>query len=67
MMGKLFGQTRFLTRKLKYVKELDGELSFHVDELTELATVGRQNTLSTATRARFGSESVSVRRRQLPR
>jgi predicted permease len=34
-MGKLFGQTRLWTRKSKYVKELDSELSFHLGELTD--------------------------------
>jgi putative ABC transport system permease protein len=34
-MGKLFGQTRIWTRKSNYFKDLDGELSFHIDELTD--------------------------------
>ncbi|MFZ0305720.1 MAG: ABC transporter permease [Terracidiphilus sp.] len=34
-MGNLFGLTRIWTRRSKYVKELDGELRFHVDELTD--------------------------------
>ena len=34
-MGKLVGQMRIWSRKSKYVRELDPELNFHVDELTD--------------------------------